>query len=77
MKYKFNEVYIAVEHVNNLVSAKKDCLGADVSGLIQVKCFLSAMPACRFGMNHKLVTDGDSQVRRQDRSIALDDYRFH
>merc|ERR1712032_1388970 len=79
IKYRKNEVYIdVVEHVNILMSAKRERLRADVSGQILVKCHLSGMPECKFGMNDKLVMSGDQQrPRATDKGIALDDYRFH
>merc|ERR1712032_1504316 len=79
IKYRKNEVYIdVVENVNILMSAKRERLRADVSGQILVKCHLSGMPECKFGMNDKLVMSGDQQrPRATDKGIALDDYRFH
>eukprot|EP00927_Polykrikos_kofoidii_P062687 TRINITY_DN57498_c0_g1_i1.p1 TRINITY_DN57498_c0_g1~~TRINITY_DN57498_c0_g1_i1.p1 ORF type:complete len:430 (+),score=56.61 TRINITY_DN57498_c0_g1_i1:125-1414(+) len=78
IKYRKNEVYIdVVENVNILVSARRERLRADVSGQILVKCHLSGMPECKFGMNDKLVMSGDRLARSSDKGIALDDYRFH
>merc|ERR1712217_535863 len=73
-----NEVYIdVVENVNILMSAKRERLRADVSGQILVKCHLSGMPECKFGMNDKLVMSSNDKSRSSDKGIALDDYRFH
>lgn len=78
IKYRKNEVYIdVVESVNILVSAKRVCLRADVSGQILVKSQLSGMPECKFGMNDKLLMSNESRARSSDKGIALDDYRFH
>lgn len=78
IKYRKNEVYIdVVENVNILVSAKRERLRADVSGQILVKCQLSGMPECKFGMNDKLVMSSEARARTSDKGIALDDYRFH
>merc|ERR1719221_398990 len=79
IKYRKNEVYIdVVESVNILVSAtKRERLRADVSGQILVKCQLSGMPECKFGMNDKLVMSSNDKMRSADKGIALDDYRFH
>lgn len=78
IKYRKNEVYIdVIESVNVLVSAKRERLRADVSGQILVKCLLSGMPECKFGMNDKLVVSNEQRNRGSDKNIALDDYRFH
>jgi AP-2 complex subunit mu-1 len=78
IKYRKNEVYIdVVENVNILMSSKRERLRADVSGQILVKCQLSGMPECKFGMNDKLIMSSDSRSRSNDKGIALDDYRFH
>merc|ERR1712032_425660 len=78
IKYRKNEVYIdVVENVNILMSAKRERLRADVSGQILVKCHLSGMPECKFGMNDKLVMSGEQRQKSSDKGIALDDYRFH
>eukprot|EP00929_Paragymnodinium_shiwhaense_P087161 TRINITY_DN4743_c0_g2_i1.p1 TRINITY_DN4743_c0_g2~~TRINITY_DN4743_c0_g2_i1.p1 ORF type:complete len:430 (+),score=118.70 TRINITY_DN4743_c0_g2_i1:162-1451(+) len=78
IKYRKNEVYIdVIENVNILVSAKRERLRADVSGQIVVKCQLSGMPECKFGMNDKLVMSSEQKARSADKGIALDDYRFH
>eukprot|EP00928_Gymnodinium_smaydae_P011650 TRINITY_DN14271_c0_g1_i2.p1 TRINITY_DN14271_c0_g1~~TRINITY_DN14271_c0_g1_i2.p1 ORF type:complete len:413 (-),score=96.25 TRINITY_DN14271_c0_g1_i2:530-1768(-) len=78
IKYRKDEVYIdVIENVNILVSAKRERLRADVSGQILVKCMLSGMPECKFGMNDKLVMSNDIRARSSDKGIALDDYRFH
>mmetsp|Transcript_4563 Transcript_4563/g.13468 ORF Transcript_4563/g.13468 Transcript_4563/m.13468 type:complete len:435 (+) Transcript_4563:57-1361(+) len=78
IKYRKNEVYIdVVENVNILMSAKRERLRADVSGQILVKCLLSGMPECKFGMNDKLIMSSEQRARSSDKGIALDDYRFH
>jgi len=78
IKHRKNEVYIdVVENVNIMMSAKKERLRADVSGQILVKCQLSGMPECKFGMNDKLVMSSNDKMRSADKGIALDDYRFH
>lgn len=54
--YRKNEVYLdVIESVNVLMSVKGTILKADVAGSIQVKCLLSGMPECKFGMNDKLL----------------------
>jgi AP-2 complex subunit mu-1 len=84
VKYKKNEVYIdVIENVNVLVSKKGTLLKADVQGSVMVKCQLSGMPECKFGMNDKLVMTkaGASTTSpappSMDKGIALDDVRFH
>jgi AP-2 complex subunit mu-1 len=55
IKYRKNEVFLdVIESVNVLVSAKGTVLRQDVSGVVVMKCFLSGMPECRFGMNDKI-----------------------
>ena len=85
VKYKKNEVYIdVIESVNVLVSTKGTLLKADVQGQVMVKCQLSGMPECKFGMNDKLVmsTPAGASIasvnsNSVDKGIALDDVRFH
>mmetsp|Transcript_44025 Transcript_44025/g.113836 ORF Transcript_44025/g.113836 Transcript_44025/m.113836 type:complete len:430 (+) Transcript_44025:43-1332(+) len=78
IRHKRNEVFIdVVENVNILMSAKRERLRADVSGQILVKCQLSGMPECKFGMNDKLIMSSEQRARSTDKGIALDDYRFH
>jgi len=78
IKHRKNEVFIdVVENVNILMSSKRERLRADVSGEILVKCQLSGMPECKFGMNDKLIMSADARARSSDKGIALDDYRFH
>jgi len=81
IKYKKNEVYIdVVENVNVLLSNKGSILRTDVTGQIIVKCQLSDMPECKFGMNDKLLMSkeprkgGSTSV---DKGIAIDDIKFH
>jgi AP-2 complex subunit mu-1 len=79
VKYKKNEVYIdVIENVNVLVSKKGTLLKADVQGSVVVKCQLSGMPECKFGMNDKLVMSKSGPSESGvDKGIALDDVRFH
>ena len=54
--YKKNEVYLdVIESVNVLISFKGTILRADVAGSVKVKCQLTGMPECKFGMNDKLL----------------------
>ncbi|EAL68755.1 hypothetical protein ACTFIW_004107 [Dictyostelium discoideum] len=87
IKYKRNELYIdVVESVNLLMSAEGNILRADVSGQVMMKCFLSGMPECKFGMNDKVImdreksTNGGSAARsgaRRANGIEIDDITFH
>jgi len=86
IKHRKNEVYIdVVENVNVLVSQKGTLLKSDVQGQVLVKCQLSGMPECKFGMNDKLVMNkpNASGVSAASGSVtaagtvALDDVRFH
>lgn len=78
--YKRNEMYIdVVESVNVLVSVDGKRLRADVSGSINMKCFLSGVPECKFGLNDKLVMDKEqkSVSKGPKQGIAIDDFTFH
>ena len=82
VKYKKNEVYIdVIENVNVLLSKKGTLLKADVQGQVMVKCQLSGMPECKFGMNDKLVMNRagaqPSAAPTSDKGIALDDVKLH
>lgn len=89
VKYRKNEVYIdVIESVNVLLSKKGTLLKADVQGQVMVKCQLSGMPECKFGMNDKLVMNRagtgtsaqpapSSVPAVSDKGIALDDVKLH
>mmetsp|Transcript_27336 Transcript_27336/g.68630 ORF Transcript_27336/g.68630 Transcript_27336/m.68630 type:complete len:438 (+) Transcript_27336:261-1574(+) len=85
IKYRKNEIFIdAVESVNILVSAKGQLLRSDVSGQVLMKCYLSGMPECKFGMNDKLVMEKEKTVMRRGagagrrgEGIEMDDCTFH
>lgn len=88
VKYRKNEVYIdVIENVNVLLSKKGTLLKADVLGQVMVKCQLSGMPECKFGLNDKLVMNrstggGNNNVttptsNEKSGGIALDDVRLH
>jgi len=72
--------------VNMLMSDKGNVLHADVTGKVLMKCYLSGMPDCRFGLNDKLMLQqqqqhpagggGDLQ-QRKTKSIDIDDVTFH
>lgn len=78
IRYSKNEVYLdVIESVNTLHSNKGTLLRSDVSGQIMVKCLLSGMPECQFGMNDKVVMASDHRQKGSEKGIALDDCRFH
>mmetsp|Transcript_4526 Transcript_4526/g.4997 ORF Transcript_4526/g.4997 Transcript_4526/m.4997 type:complete len:429 (+) Transcript_4526:39-1325(+) len=79
IKYKKNEVYIdIVENVNVLLSNKGSILRTDVTGNVVVKCQLSDMPECKFGMNDKLLMQREPKRGNvSDKGIAIDDIKFH
>jgi len=57
IKYRQNEMWIDVmEKVNCLVGSSTGAtLHAHVSGAIKLKCQLSGMPDCKFGINDKVM----------------------
>eukprot|EP01114_Cavostelium_apophysatum_P006799 TRINITY_DN1827_c0_g1_i2.p1 TRINITY_DN1827_c0_g1~~TRINITY_DN1827_c0_g1_i2.p1 ORF type:complete len:414 (-),score=123.00 TRINITY_DN1827_c0_g1_i2:50-1291(-) len=79
--HKKNELYIdVVESVNLLVATDGKKLRADVSGSIQIKCLLSGMPECKFGLNDKLTMDKERSAgvsKPKGLGIAIDDCTFH
>jgi len=80
LKYKKNEIYIdIVESVNLLVSVDGKRLRADVSGQCLMKCYLSGMPECKFGLNDKILMDKEAKggTRSRGTGIAIDDCTFH
>jgi len=89
ISYRRNEVYIdVIESVNVLVSKRGTILKSDVQGQVVVKCQLSGMPECKFGMNDKLVMNktssgagggnsGSAATSNGTSAVALDDVRFH
>ena len=82
IKHKKNEIFIdVVESVNVLMSVDGKQLRADVSGQILMKCFLSGMPECKFGLNDKLLMDkenrGGGRSTSRSNAIEIDDFSFH
>mmetsp|Transcript_4182 Transcript_4182/g.10776 ORF Transcript_4182/g.10776 Transcript_4182/m.10776 type:complete len:310 (-) Transcript_4182:717-1646(-) len=83
IKYRKNELFIdVVEQCNLMVSNKGTVLRNDVSGHIQVKCYLTGMPECKFGLNDKLLLDNEARnsrnkARRAGAGIEIDDCSFH
>lgn len=82
LRYKKNEIFIdVIEQVNMLMSHKGTVLSSDVTGRIMMKCFLSGMPECKFGLNDKLMLQSEEARRRTRGSrykpIDIDDVTFH
>jgi len=83
IKYRKNELFIdVVEQCNLMVSNKGTVLRNDVAGSIMVKCYLSGMPECKFGLNDKLLLDNEAKnkagkARRAGAGIEIDDCSFH
>ncbi|RAL14214.1 AP-2 complex subunit mu [Aspergillus homomorphus CBS 101889] len=61
VKYRKNEAFVdVIEDVNLLMSATGTVLRADVNGQIVMRAYLSGTPECKFGLNDRLLFDGDS-----------------
>lgn len=64
VKYRKNEAFVdVIEDVNLLMSAGGTVLRADVSGQIIMRAYLSGTPECKFGLNDRLLLDGDGLTR--------------
>jgi AP-2 complex subunit mu-1 len=81
IKYRKNELFLdVIENVNMLMSSKGSVLSSDVTGKILMKCFLSGMPECKFGLNDKLMLAAEkkrSQAGKRYKEIDIDDTTFH
>ena len=90
IKYRKNEAFVdVVEEVNLLMSATGTVLRADVSGQIVMRAYLSGNPECKFGLNDRLLLDGDSlagpvgntagtkATKAAAGSVTLEDCQFH
>eukprot|EP00898_Chlorokybus_atmophyticus_P006245 jgi/Chlat1/6621/Chrsp482S06107 len=91
--YKKNEVFLdIIESVNVLMKADATVLRSDVTGHIQMKCFLSGMPELKLGLNDRVGMEGGAgskdgpggaePARRaatsgKSRQVELDDTVFH
>lgn len=92
--YRKNELWLDVEEkVSCVVSPSGQTLSAHCAGTIKMKCQLSGMPDCKFGVNDilgeaaKKVSDAkkagasgkkEKKGKKDDRkSIAIDDLTFH
>jgi len=90
IKYRKNEAFVdVIEDVNLLMSATGTVLRADVSGQIIMRAYLSGTPECKFGLNDRLLLDGDSltgpignsagtkATKAATGSVTLEDCQFH
>ena len=90
IKYRKNEAFVdVIEEVNLLMSAAGSVLRADVNGQIVMRAYLSGTPECKFGLNDRLLLDGDSlagpigniagtkATKAAAGSVTLEDCQFH
>uniref|UniRef100_A0A1I7XB94 MHD domain-containing protein n=1 Tax=Heterorhabditis bacteriophora TaxID=37862 RepID=A0A1I7XB94_HETBA len=86
IKYRRNELFIdVVEYVNLLMSQQGQVLSTNVTGKVLMKCFLSGMPECKFGINDRLTLQQSASGRIQTDDankparvvVAIDDIQFH
>lgn len=91
VRYRKNEAFVdVIEDVNLLMSATGAVLRADVNGQIVMRAYLSGTPECKFGLNDRLLLDGDSlktlpsgnkmgtkATKAAAGSVSLEDCQFH
>ena len=90
IKYRKNEAFVdVIEDVNLLMSAAGTVLRADVNGQIVMRAYLSGFPDCKFGLNDRLLLDGNSlahppgntagakATKAAAGSVTLEDCQFH
>ncbi|KFY14891.1 hypothetical protein V492_02348 [Pseudogymnoascus sp. VKM F-4246] len=91
VKYRKNEAFVdVIEDVNLLMSATGTVLRADVNGQIVMRAYLSGTPECKFGLNDRLLLDGDGlstlpsgnrlgskATKAAAGSVTLEDCQFH
>lgn len=91
IKYRKNEAFVdVIEDVNLLMSATGSVLRADVNGQIVMRAYLSGLPECKFGLNDRLLLDGDGlstapsgntagtkATKAAAGSVTLEDCQFH
>lgn len=90
IKYRKNEAFVdVIEDVNLLMSATGTVLRADVNGQIVMRAYLSGTPECKFGLNDRLLLDGESltapsgntagtkATKAAAGSVTLEDCQFH
>jgi len=90
IRYRKNEAFVdVIEDVNLLMSATGTVLRADVNGQIVMRAYLTGTPECKFGLNDRLLLDGDSlshpsgntagtkATKAAAGSVTLEDCQFH
>ncbi len=74
VQYKKNQIFIdLIEKVNISFSPEGESLRSDVQGEIKVKCELSGMPECTFGVNDKLIFQREGSAE----GVTFRDMNFH
>lgn len=78
--YKKNNMFIdVIETVNISFGTTGNVLKAECIGAINVKCELSGMPECKFGMNDKLLLQRDTitgNLPSSEKTVVLNDIKF-
>jgi AP-2 complex subunit mu-1 len=89
VKYRRNEAFVdVIEDVNLLLAATGTVLRANVHGRIVMRAYLSGTPECKFGLNDRLLLEGDAGAPTGNRggamatkaaagSVSLEDCQFH
>lgn len=90
IKYRKNEAFVdVIEDVNLLMSSTGNVLRADVNGQIMMRAYLTGTPECKFGLNDRLLLDGDGlsapsgnragtkATKAAAGSVTLEDCQFH
>lgn len=82
IRYRNNQVYIDVQETVSLaVSVTGQILRADINGRVMMKCELTGMPECKFGLNDKLIMEKEGGAAAAAGELAggvdIDDCTFH
>jgi len=78
IKYRKNEIFLdVIESVNLLVSATGTILRSEIVGEVKVNSRLSGMPELRLGLNDKVHFESNEKNASKDRSVELEDVKFH
>eukprot|EP01135_Chromosphaera_perkinsii_P010490 Nk52_evm1s2151 gene=Nk52_evmTU1s2151 len=78
IKYRKNEVFLdVIESVNMLASASGNVLRSEILGSIKMRVFLSGMPELRLGLNDKIVFEQTGKNLGRNKSVELEDVKFH
>ncbi|KAI9230326.1 MAG: Mu homology domain-containing protein [Piptocephalis tieghemiana] len=78
IKYRKNEVFLdVVESVNLLVNTNGNVLRSEILGAIKMKVQLSGMPELRLGLNDKVMFENTGRSVGRNKSVEMEDIRFH